>query len=58
MQVVGSLDLLNLMVSLMPTFSKEGVRSDRQVFWPRLVDEFSAQRFTANFVRVQLHRER
>jgi len=46
------------MVSLMHTSSKEGVRSDRQVFHPRLIGESSAQRFTANSIRLYLCRER
>ena len=49
---IGPLALLDRMVSLMPTFSKEGVRSDHQDFQLRLVGELSIQRFTANSVQV------
>ena len=40
--LLDPLALLDFMVSLMPTSLKEGVRSDRQVFRPRLVGESSA----------------
>jgi len=39
-------------------FLERGVRSDRQVLYLRLVRRLSAQRFAANSVRAQLHRER
>jgi len=39
---LGPLALLDLMVSLMSTSSKQGVRSDHQVFQPCLVGESSA----------------
>ena len=53
--LLGHLTLLDLMISFMlisliPTSLKEGVRSDCQVFRPHLVGESSAQCFTANFV--------
>ena len=44
--LLGPLALLDLMVSLMPTSSKERVRSDRQVFRLRLVGKSSAQRLS------------
>jgi len=46
--LLGPFALLDLMVSLIPTSSKERVHLDHQVFQSRLIGESSAQRFTAN----------